>query len=125
MPSAASPLAPAAGERLLSGWGRTAPSTARVQQAHSARAVQDAVSGVGPRGLLARGLGRSYGDAAQSGGGTIQASSDVVSFRGGAYAGWSGARRGEAIVFRKDDQSNPRAGESIKSGDFRCGRRSG
>ena len=67
--------------------------------------------------------GGSY--SAQSGGGTIQASSDVVSFRGGAYAGWSGARRGEAIVFRKDDQSNPRAGESIKSGDFRCGRRSG
>ena len=67
--------------------------------------------------------GGSY--SAQSGGGTIQASADVVSFRGGAYAGWSGARRGEAIVFRKDDQSNPRAGESIKSGDFRCGRRSG
>ena len=67
--------------------------------------------------------GGSY--SAQSGGGTIQASSDVVSFRGGAYAGWSGARRGEAIVFRKDDQSNPRAGESIKSGYFRCGRRSG
>ena len=35
------------------------------------------------------------------------------------------ARRGDAIVFRKDDQTNPRAGESIKSGDLRCGRRSG
>lgn len=67
--------------------------------------------------------GGSY--SAQSGGGTIQASADVASFRGGAYAGWSGARRGEAIVFRKDDHADPRAGESIKSGDFRCGRRSG
>ena len=63
--------------------------------------------------------------SAQSGGGTIEASSDVVGFRGGAYNGWRGARRGEAIVFRKDDQSDPRAGESIKSGDFRCGKRSG
>ena len=67
--------------------------------------------------------GGSY--SAQSGGGTIQASADVVNFRGGAYAGWSGARRGDAIVFRKDDHANARPGESIKSGDFRCGRRSG
>ena len=76
-----------------------------------------------PTGMWFTIKGGNY--SAQSGGGTIQASADVVSFRGGAYAGWSGARRGEAIVFRKDDQSNPRAGESIKSGDFRCGRRSG
>ena len=62
--------------------------------------------------------------SAQAGGGTIQATADVVSFRGGAYAGWSGARRGDAIVFRKNDYGNPRPGESIKSGDFRCGRRS-
>ncbi len=76
-----------------------------------------------PTGMWFTIKGGSY--SAQSGGGTIQASADVVNFRGGAYAGWSGARRGEAIVFRKDDQTNPRAGESIKSGDFRCGRRSG
>ena len=76
-----------------------------------------------PTGMWFTIKGGSY--SAQAGGGTIEAGADVVSFRGGAYAGWSGARRGEAIVFRKDDQSNPRAGESIKSGDFRCGRRSG
>lgn len=76
-----------------------------------------------PTGMWFTIKGGSY--SAQSGGGTIQVSADVVSFRGGAYAGWSGARRGDAIVFRKDDQTNPRAGESIKSGDFRCGRRSG
>ena len=66
--------------------------------------------------------GSSY--SAQAGGGTIQATADVVSFSGGAYAGWSGARRGDAIAFRKNDYGNPRPGESIKSGDFRCGRRS-
>ncbi|QIL19366.1 DUF6683 family protein [Thermomonas sp. HDW16] len=76
-----------------------------------------------PTGMWFTIKGGNY--SAQSGGGTIQASADVVSFRGGAYAGWRGARRGDAIVFRKDDQTNPRAGESIKSGDFRCGRRSG
>ncbi len=76
-----------------------------------------------PTGMWFTIKGGSY--SAQSGGGTIQASADVVSFRGGAYAGWSGARRGDAIVFRKNDHANPRPGESIKSGDFRCGRRSG
>lgn len=62
--------------------------------------------------------------SAQSGGGTIDASADVVGFHGGAYDGWRGARRGDAIVFRKNDHTNPRAGESIKVGDFSCGRRS-
>ena len=62
--------------------------------------------------------------SAQSGGGTIDASADVVGFHGGAYDGWRGARRGDAIVFRKNDHANPRAGEGIKVGDFRCGRRS-
>ena len=63
--------------------------------------------------------------SAQAGGGTINASADVVGFHGGAYDGWRGARRGDAIVFRKNDHANPRAGEGIKVGDFRCGRRSG
>ena len=75
-----------------------------------------------PAGMSFTIQGSSY--SAQAGGGTIQATADVVSFRGGAYAGWSGARRGDALVFRKNDYGNPRPGESIKSGDFRCGRRS-
>lgn len=75
-----------------------------------------------PAGMSFTIQGNSY--SAQAGGGTIQATADVVSFRGGAYAGWSGARRGDAIAFRKNDYGNPRPGESIKSGDFRCGRRS-
>jgi hypothetical protein len=75
-----------------------------------------------PAGMWFTIKGGSY--SAQSGGGTIQASADVVSFRGGAYNGWRGARRGDAIVFRKDDHANARPGESIRNGDFRCGRRS-
>ena len=75
-----------------------------------------------PAGMSFTIQGNSY--SAQAGGGTIQATADVVSFSGGAYAGWSGARRGDAILFRKNDYGNPRPGESIKSGDFRCGRRS-
>lgn len=57
-------------------------------------------------------------------GGSVQAGGDVVSFIGGSYDGWRGARRGDAIVFRKN-QGDPAPGESIRVGDMRCGRRSG
>lgn len=66
-----SPLKVSSEDRLLTGWGRTAPSRARVHRPTSVDDVSHLISTAGRRGVLARGLGRSYGDAAQSGGGDV------------------------------------------------------
>ena len=59
--------------RLLTGWGRTSPSTAEVVtgRAGDVDALAHAVKDLPPRGGIARGLGRSYGDPAQNGGGAV------------------------------------------------------
>ena len=57
--------------RVLTGWGRTAPSEATVVAVDDPADVDMLLEQAGSNGILARGLGRSYGDAAQNAGGTV------------------------------------------------------
>ena len=77
--------------RSLTGWGRTNATVAEVLELPN-HEVPAALKEVGPRGALVRGLGRSYGDAAQNAGGL------VLRLLGAAHQAVLDAQRGTVTV---------------------------
>jgi decaprenylphospho-beta-D-ribofuranose 2-oxidase len=86
-------------ETLLTGWGRTPSARVRlVRRPHGVAALQELITGKPATGLVARGAGRSYGDAALNSGGLVLAAPPPTGERAIALDPVAGTVRARADV---------------------------
>lgn len=88
----------------VAGWGGTPSARTKVHAGSTPTAIRGALLSVNGRGLIPRGLGRSYGDAAQRSGGAVVAMEGARGVRwhdetNGVVEAASGATIADLIVF--------------------------